>query len=592
MSIDETNDTQNTEQAVEVEVPKKPVRRTRAKATTSRAKSAAKQAELVLEEKETEAVAEIESDSEPQVQSEAQEEPTQVAHETAATQEAAGGEEQKETSTFAASPNNPTENHRPTGRVLRFRGREGRVENRGDNRNAHRDNRNDNRPDNRPVRGRGRFNQRDREEDQVRTDYDLATLEEKKLTDLREVAKEFDIASTAGINKNDLVYKILEAQAESSGHAFRRGLLEILPDGKGFLRTNGFLPGPNDVYVSPSQIKRFNLKTGDLVSGQVRPPKDMERYAGLLRVEAISGESTESMRHRPDFEKLTPIFPNEKFQLETTQTNITARIIDLVSPIGKGQRGLIVAPPKAGKTTLIKNIANSIVANHPEVHLIVLLIDERPEEVTDIQRSVKGEVVASTFDELPENHIRVADMVQERAKRLVEMKKDVVILLDSITRLSRASNLVCTPSGRTLSGGLDPAAMYRPKRLFGAARNIEEGGSLTILATALIDTGSRMDEMIFEEFKGTGNLDLVLDRSLFDQRIFPSIDINKSGTRRDDLLLTKEEMQVIFHLRRTLAPLDNVKAITLLIDRLKNTKTNLEFMQIVEKSRQANGTAQ
>ncbi|MEO6906334.1 MAG: transcription termination factor Rho [Abditibacteriaceae bacterium] len=442
------------------------------------------------------------------------------------------------------------------------------------------------------MRGRARSNQRDHEEDQVRTDYDLATLEEKKLTDLRDVAKEFDIVSTAGINKNDLVYKILEAQAESSGHAFRRGLLEILPDSKGFLRTNGFLPGPNDVYVSPSQIKRFNLKTGDLVSGQVRPPKDMERYAGLLRVEAISGEPTESMRHRPEFEKLTPIFPLEKFQLETTQSNITARIIDLVSPIGKGQRGLIVAPPKAGKTTLIKNIANSIVENHPEVHLIVLLIDERPEEVTDIQRSVKGEVVASTFDELPENHIRVADMVQERAKRLVEMKKDVVILLDSITRLSRASNLVCTPSGRTLSGGLDPAAMYRPKRLFGAARNIEEGGSLTILATALIDTGSRMDEMIFEEFKGTGNLDLILDRSLFDQRIFPSIDINKSGTRRDDLLLTKEEMQVIFHLRRTLAPLDNVKAITLLIDRLKNTKTNAEFMQIVEKSRQANGSPQ
>lgn len=586
MSIDETIDTQNTDQAVEVETPKKPVRRTRAKAATPRAKAAAKQAELVLEEKESEAVPEVKPEPEAPIQPEAQAEPV------VAPQESVVLEEQKEPSSSAPSQNAATEGGRPSGRVLRFRGREGRVENRGDNRNNNRENRSDNRSDNRPMRGRGRFNHREREEDQVRTDYDLATLEEKKLADLREVAKEFDITSIAGINKNDLVYKILEAQAESSGHAFRRGLLEILPDGKGFLRTNGFLPGANDVYVSPSQIKRFNLKTGDLVSGQVRPPKDMERYAGLLRVEAISGESTESMRHRPDFEKLTPIFPNEKFQLETTQTNITARIIDLVSPIGKGQRGLIVAPPKAGKTTLIKNIANSIVANHPEVHLIVLLIDERPEEVTDIQRSVKGEVVASTFDELPENHIRVADMVQERAKRLVEMKKDVVILLDSITRLSRASNLVCTPSGRTLSGGLDPAAMYRPKRLFGAARNIEEGGSLTILATALIDTGSRMDEMIFEEFKGTGNLDLVLDRTLFDQRIFPSIDINKSGTRRDDLLLTKEEMQVIFHLRRTLAPLDNVKAITLLIDRLKNTKTNIEFMQIVEKSRQANSSAQ
>jgi transcription termination factor Rho len=585
MSIEETSDTENTDQTVEVEAPKKPVRRTRAKAITPRAKTAAKQAELVLEETET--FSEPKPEPETYAQAEVPSEPTPAPQENIAPAEIVE-EEQREAAPALQPQNNPAESNRPAGRVLRFRGREGRVENRGDNRN---NNRGDNRNDNRPMRGRGRFNPREREEDQVRTDYELATLEEKKLTDLREIAKEFDLTSTAGINKNDLVYKILEAQAESSGHAFRRGLLEILPDGKGFLRTNGFLPGPNDVYVSPSQIKRFNLKTGDLVSGQVRPPKDMERYAGLLRVEAISGESTESMRHRPDFEKLTPIFPNEKFQLETTQTNITARIIDLVSPIGKGQRGLIVAPPKAGKTTLIKNIANSIVTNHPEVHLIVLLIDERPEEVTDIQRSVKGEVVASTFDEMPENHIRVADMVQERAKRLVEMKKDVVILLDSITRLSRASNLVCTPSGRTLSGGLDPAAMYRPKRLFGAARNIEQGGSLTILATALIDTGSRMDEMIFEEFKGTGNLDLILDRSLFDQRIFPSIDINKSGTRRDDLLLTKEEMQVIFHLRRTLAPLDNVKAITLLIDRLKNTKTNAEFMQIVEKSRQANGSA-
>jgi transcription termination factor Rho len=577
MSIDTLNEAPGSEQVEELTVPAKPARKPRAtKASGTRAKTAKKEAAT-----EPETITETKIESAP---SETQEvlafqenpAPQPPAEPPAAVVEAAPV--QKET----------PENIRPVGRVLRYQGREGRVENRNNNR----DNRNDNRYESRPMRGRGRFNHREREEDQIRTDYDLATLEEKKLADLREVAKEFDITSTAGINKNDLVYKILEAQAESSGHAFRRGLLEILPDGKGFLRTNGFLPGPNDVYVSPSQIKRFNLKTGDLVSGQVRPPKEMERYAGLLRVEAISGEPTESMRHRPDFEKLTPIFPNEKFQLETTQSNITARIIDLVSPIGKGQRGLIVAPPKAGKTTLIKNIANSIVANHPEVHLMVLLIDERPEEVTDIQRSVKGEVVASTFDEMPENHIRVADMVQERAKRLVEMKKDVVILLDSITRLSRASNLVCTPSGRTLSGGLDPAAMYRPKRLFGAARNIEQGGSLTILATALIDTGSRMDEMIFEEFKGTGNLDLVLDRTLFDQRIFPSIDINKSGTRRDDLLLTKEEMQVIFHLRRTLAPLDNVKAITLLIDRLKNTKTNAEFMQIVEKSRQANGVAQ
>jgi len=586
MSTDTSTETQNTEQTGELKVPAKPKttrrpRTTRAATAKAAAAAAENTAELPLDtaEKPEPVVAAPKSEDTAAAKTETA---GNGESETAPKAEAAVDTPPRET----PPPPPEAQESRPVGRVLRYRGREGRVENRSNDRGDN----NNNRYEGRSMRQRGRFH-REREEDQIRSDYDLAGLEDKKLTELRDIAKEFSITSTTGLNKNDLVYKILEAQAESSGHAFRRGMLEILPDGKGFLRTNGFLPGSNDVYVSPSQIKRFNLKTGDLVSGQVRPPKDMERYAGLLRVEAISGEPTESMRQRPDFEKLTPIFPNEKFQLETTQSNITARIIDLVSPIGKGQRGLIVAPPKAGKTTLIKNIANSIVANHPEVHLIVLLIDERPEEVTDIQRSVKGEVVASTFDEMPENHIRVADMVQERAKRLVEMKKDVVILLDSITRLSRASNLVVTPSGRTLSGGLDPAAMYRPKRLFGAARNIEQGGSLTILATALVDTGSRMDEMIFEEFKGTGNLDLVLDRSLFDQRIFPSIDINKSGTRRDDLLLTKEEVQVIFHLRRTLAPLDNVKAITLLIDRLKKTKSNAEFMQIVEKSRLANGTS-
>lgn len=428
----------------------------------------------------------------------------------------------------------------------------------------------------------GRNNERDVV--RGRNDLDLTTLEEMNLPELREVAKELNIAAATSLKKNDLVFRILEAQAKTSGNLFKKGILEILPDGKGFLRTEGYLPGDEDVYVSQSQIKRFNLRTGDVVSGQVRAPKEMERYFSLLRVEAINGEAPDVMRTRKEFEKLTPIFPTQKFKLETSQENITARIIDLVSPIGKGQRGLIVAPPKAGKTTLIKNVANSIALNHPEVVLIVLLIDERPEEVTDISRSVKGEVVASTFDEMPENHMRVADMVMEKAKRMVEQKRDVVILLDSITRLSRASNLVVTPSGRTLSGGLDPAAMYRPKRMFGAARNIEEGGSLTILATTLVDTGSRMDDMIFEEFKGTGNLDLVLDRNLFDQRIFPAIDINKSGTRRDDLLLSKEDLAATFHLRRTLAALDNDKAITLLIDRLKNTKTNLDFMQIVQKS--------
>ncbi len=459
-------------------------------------------------------------------------------------------------------------------RGLRFRGREGRVEGRR-------------------GRGRGRLargENRDADVEQGefggnrRNEFDMVGLQEKDLAELREIAERFEIDSAPTLKKDELVLHILEAQAIASGHHFKSGQLEIVSDGKGFLRTEGYLPGNADVYVSQTQIKRNNLKNGDWVSGQVRAPKEMERYWGLLRVEAINGASVEAMKSRKEFEKLTPIFPTEKFQLETTQENLTARIIDLVTPIGKGQRGLIVAPPKAGKTSLIKNIANSIMANHPEVMLIVLLIDERPEEVTDISRSVKGEVVASTFDELPENHIRVADMVLDKAKRLVEMKNDVVILLDSITRLSRASNLVVTPSGRTMSGGLDPAAMYKPKRLFGAARNIEEGGSLTILATVLVDTGSRMDEYIFEELKGTGNLDLVLDRDLFNQRIFPSIDINKSGTRRDDLLLSKEDLAGVFHLRRTLSALDNDKAITLLLDRLKNTKSNADFMQIVQKS--------
>ncbi len=417
-----------------------------------------------------------------------------------------------------------------------------------------------------------------------RREYDLLALEAMALAELHKLAEEMGV-EVPPLKKEDLIHTILGKQAELIGNVLKKGILEILSDGKGFLRCNNYVPDDGDVYVSQSQIKRFNLKTGDTVTGTVRQPKEMERYHGLLRVEAINGLSPETMRSRRDFEKLTPIFPTEKFQLETDQSNITARIIDLVSPIGKGQRGLIVAPPKAGKTTLIKNVANSIMSNHPEVMLIVLLIDERPEEVTDISRSVRGEVVASTFDEMPENHMRVADMVLEKAKRWVELKHDVVILMDSITRLSRASNLVVAPSGRTLSGGLDPAAMYRPKRMFGAARNIEEGGSLTILATALVDTGSRMDEMIFEEFKGTGNMDLVLDRNLFDQRIFPAIDINKSGTRRDDLLMGKEELAAIYHLRRTLSALDNDKAVTLLIDRLKNTKTNADFMQIVAKSR-------
>ncbi len=463
-------------------------------------------------------------------------------------------------------------------------------DNRNDNRNV-RDNRNDrntrNERDNREPREprelrEPRDNRRERNGSRGR-EYDLPQLEAMDSEALLAVVAELNMEAAPG-EKDALIYAILEAQAGTQNAILKKGILEILNDGKGFLRCENYYPSEGDVYVSQTQIKRFGLKTGDEVLGTARVPKENERYHGLLRVESINGLSIEESRGRLNFEKLTPIFPTERFQMETEPGNITARIIDLISPIGKGQRGLIVAPPKAGKTTLIKNIANSITANNPEVLLFVLLIDERPEEVTDISRSVRGEVVASTFDEVPENHIRVSDIVVERAKRLVEMGRDVVVLMDSITRLSRASNLVVSPSGRTMSGGLDPAAMYKPKRHFGAARNIENGGSLTMLATVLVDTGSRMDDYIFEELKGTGNLDLVLDRDLFNQRIFPAIDINRSGTRRDDLLLNKEELAATFHLRRTLAALDNDKAVMLLIDRLKNTKSNADFMEVVAKS--------
>jgi transcription termination factor Rho len=449
----------------------------------------------------------------------------------------------------------------------------------------------------RPERGE-RFDGRGErfERQQRRRDLDLQSLEAMGDEELRALCAEMnvEIATAEGeqLDKATLVMALLEAQAQSQNATLKKGILDIINDNKAYLRCDGYHPGESDVYVSNTQIKRFNLKPGDMVLGSARAPKDNERYYGLLRVEAVNGLPVEVIRYRRDFEKLTPIFPTERYVLETGPSNITARIIDLVSPVGKGQRGLIVAPPKAGKTTLIKSIANSITANYPDVKLFVLLIDERPEEVTDISRSVNGEVIASTFDETPDNHMRVADIVMERAKRLAEMKHDVVILMDSITRLSRASNLVVSPSGRTLSGGLDPAAMYKPKRMFGAARNLEEGGSLTILATALVDTGSRMDEMIFEEFKGTGNMDLVLDRDLFNQRIFPAIDINRSGTRRDDLLMSADELTATYHLRRTLAQLDNDKAVTLLIDRLKNTKSNGHFMEVVAKSarQQQNGT--
>ena len=364
----------------------------------------------------------------------------------------------------------------------------------------------------------------------------------------------------------------------------KSGVLEILQEGWGFLRQNNFDPGSQDIYVAQAQIKRFNLKTGDTVTGQVRPPKDTEKYYGLLRVESVNSASPDQARSRVNFDDLVPIYPEERFNLETDPKNLTARVIDLIAPIGKGQRAIIVAPPKAGKTTVLKSIANSITTNHPEVHLVVLLIDERPEEVTDIRRSVNGEVVSSTFDELPENHMRVADMVLEKAKRLVEAGKDVVVLLDSITRLSRASNLTVTPSGRTLQGGLDPAAIYRPKRFFGAARNIEEGGSLTIIATALVETGSRMDDIIFEEFKGTGNSELKLDRELANRRIFPAINVKESGTRKEELLYDEESLKSVYQLHRVLAGLGTVEAAELLIDRLNNSKGNKEFLKTVSKT--------
>jgi len=365
----------------------------------------------------------------------------------------------------------------------------------------------------------------------------LTELKEKKINDLCKIAKEYNINNFSRIKKMDLIFKILQAETEKKGYMFSEGILEIMSEGFGFLRTSGYLPGENDIYISPSQIRRFNLSVGDLVSGQVRPPKEGERYYALLKIEAVNHEDPESSKERIDFENLTPLFPEKMIKLENKSTGLSTRIIDLFSPIGKGQRGLIVSPPKAGKTILLEKIANGITINHPEINLMVLLIDERPEEVTGMQRSVKAEVISSTFDQPVSNHIKVAEIVLERAKRLVEQKKDVVILLDSITRLARAYNQTIPTSGKTLSGGLDSSALYLPKRFFGAARNIEEGGSLTILATALVETGSRMDDVIFEEFKGTGNMELRLDRELSENRIFPAIDIRKSGTRKEELLL-------------------------------------------------------
>ncbi len=414
---------------------------------------------------------------------------------------------------------------------------------------------------------------------------DLNSLYRMTNQDLTAAARRLAIAGAAGMRKQDLIFEIMKAQSEKSGLVFAEGVLQILQDGYGFLRhpDYNYLPGPDDIYVSPSQIKRFGLITGDTVSGQVRPPKEDENYFALIKVLAVNFDDPEKIRDRIFFDNLTPLYPLDHLRLETGPDNLSGRIMDLLTPIGKGQRGLIVSPPRTGKTMLLQAIANSVTKNHPEVYLIVLLIDERPEEVTDMQRSVQGEVVASTFDEPAQQHVHVAEMVMEKAKRLVEHKKDVVILLDSITRLARAYNTVQPPSGKVLSGGIDANALQRPKRFFGAARNIEEGGSLTIMATALIDTGSRMDDVIFEEFKGTGNMELHLDRKLTDRRVFPSIDLERSGTRKEELLMPKDQLNKVWILRKILSQMSTVEAMELLIDKLSKTKANEEFLMLMQQ---------
>jgi transcription termination factor Rho len=419
-------------------------------------------------------------------------------------------------------------------------------------------------------------------------DFDFEKLEAKSLTELRDLAKSLDVSGYSRLKKEDLILRLLRAKAEGQGYIFGGGVLDIVDENIGFLRSEHYLPGPEDVYVSQSQIRRFGLRTGDMVIGQVRPPKDSEKYFGLLRVEAVNGLDPEAAKQRPVFEKLTPIFPNLRFNLETEPANITTRLLDMVTPIGRGQRGLIVSPPKSGKTTVLKHIANAISTRYPDVHLMVALIGERPEEVTDMDRSVDAEVISSTFDEEPKNHVRVAEMAVARAKRLVESGRDVVILMDSMTRLARAYNLIVPSSGRTLSGGLDPAALYPPKGFFGAARNIEEGGSLTIIATCLVDTGSRMDDMVYEEFKGTGNMELHLSRRLQERRVFPAFDVERSSTRREELLLEPDTLNRVWLMRRMLsqmmasppsgAGMDITNAMEALIARISRTKTNVELL--------------
>jgi len=414
----------------------------------------------------------------------------------------------------------------------------------------------------------------------------IIELKEKKINELNKLAKQLNVEGASGMRKQDLIFAILQAQTEKNGLIYGEGVLETLPDGFGFLRSPDFnyLPGPDDIYVSPSQIRRFNLRTGDTIAGQIRPPKEGERYFALLKVEAVNYEEPDLAREKILFDNLTPLYPNSRTHLEVPgENNMSMRVMDLLTPIGMGQRGLIVSPPRAGKTMILQSIANSVTVNHKDMVLIVLLIDERPEEVTDMQRSVKGEVISSTFDEPAQRHVQVAEMVLEKAKRLIEHQKDVIILLDSITRLARAYNTVVPPSGKILSGGVDSNALHRPKRFFGAARNVEEGGSLTIIATALVDTGSRMDEVIFEEFKGTGNMEIVLDRKLADRRIFPAIDINKSGTRKEELLLSPHELNRVWILRKLLQPLNSIDAMEFLQDKMKGTKDNPEFLDSMSR---------
>jgi transcription termination factor Rho len=414
----------------------------------------------------------------------------------------------------------------------------------------------------------------------------IRDLKEMNIASLTQVAKDLNVPGYTGMRKQELIFQILRAQTEASGLIFSEGVLECLPEGFGFLRAPdyNYLPGPDDIYVSPSQIRKFDLRTGDTVSGQIRPPKDGERYFALIKVEAVNFEHPDAAKDKIFFDNLTPLYPHEHLNLETGSDNLSGRVMDMIAPIGKGQRGLIVSPPRTGKTMLLQSIANSISKNHPEVYLIVLLIDERPEEVTDMQRSVKGEVISSTFDEPASRHVQVAEMVLEKAKRFVEHKRDVVILLDSITRLARAYNTIVPPSGKVLSGGVDSNALQRPKRFFGAARNIEEGGSLTIIATALIDTGSRMDDVIFEEFKGTGNMELHLDRKLVDRRVFPAIDINKSGTRKEELLIPQTDLNRIWILRKVLTPLSVNESMELLLEKLSKTKSNADFLSSLSGS--------